>query len=156
MKRRIDKSLWFAIIVLIGLVVYLIVLSLNSRNDAALQQSSINYLQKQIELLKQPSIKPQIKSIPGPQGVQGKSGLNGTNGKDGKNGKDGIDGLNAYLIALQNGFVGTEKEWLNSLKGQDGYDGRSLILKCLDGTLKTKYDGDFVWTNTKIVCEVTQ
>ena len=30
------------------------------------------------------------------------------------------DGYSAYEIALQNGFVGTETEWLASLKGADG------------------------------------
>lgn len=32
----------------------------------------------------------------------------------------GRDGLSAYEIALQNGFEGTEQEWLASLKGADG------------------------------------
>lgn len=29
-------------------------------------------------------------------------------------------GKSAYDIAVENGFVGTETEWLESLKGQDG------------------------------------
>ncbi len=33
----------------------------------------------------------------------------------------GGDGLSAYEIALKNGFEGTEEEWLESLKGEDGY-----------------------------------
>ena len=33
----------------------------------------------------------------------------------------GKDGLSAYQIALKNGFVGTEKDWLESLRGPDGY-----------------------------------
>lgn len=36
-------------------------------------------------------------------------------------GGSGADGKSAYQIALDNGFVGTETEWLASLKGQDGY-----------------------------------
>lgn len=32
----------------------------------------------------------------------------------------GVDGLSAYQIAVANGFVGTELEWLASLKGDDG------------------------------------
>lgn len=36
---------------------------------------------------------------------------------------DGEDGKSAYEIAVDNGFVGTEQEWLNSLKGADGNDG---------------------------------
>lgn len=31
----------------------------------------------------------------------------------------GVSGLSAYAIALINGFVGTEQDWLESLKGQD-------------------------------------
>lgn len=34
----------------------------------------------------------------------------------GRDGIDGDDGLSAYEIALNNGFVGTEQEWLESLK----------------------------------------
>ena len=43
-----------------------------------------------------------------------------TNGKDGV---DGVDGLSAYQIALSNGFVGTEAQWLESLKGIQGETG---------------------------------
>ena len=32
--------------------------------------------------------------------------------------------ISAYDIAVQNGFVGTEQEWLESLKGKDGQDGK--------------------------------
>ena len=35
----------------------------------------------------------------------------------------GEDGKSAYQIALDEGFVGTEEEWLASLKGKDGKDG---------------------------------
>lgn len=38
-------------------------------------------------------------------------------------GQDGIDGKSAYEIAVENGFTGTEEEWLISLKGQDGSNG---------------------------------
>ena len=34
-----------------------------------------------------------------------------------------VVGYSAYEIAVQEGFVGTEQEWLNSLKGADGHDG---------------------------------
>lgn len=33
----------------------------------------------------------------------------------------GKDGASAYEIALKNGFVGSEVEWLESLHGKDGY-----------------------------------
>lgn len=35
----------------------------------------------------------------------------------------GKDGKSAYEIAVEHGFVGTEAEWLKSLKGVDGKDG---------------------------------
>ena len=35
----------------------------------------------------------------------------------------GTDGKSAYEIAIEHGFVGTETEWLESLKGVDGKDG---------------------------------
>lgn len=36
---------------------------------------------------------------------------------DGSGGKDGADGKSAYEIAVENGYTGTEAEWLESLKG---------------------------------------
>lgn len=39
-------------------------------------------------------------------------------GKPGRDGVDGRDGDDAYRIAVRNGFLGTEKEWLLTLKGQ--------------------------------------
>ena len=35
-------------------------------------------------------------------------------------GADGEDGLSAYEVAVLNGFVGTEIQWLQSLKGDQG------------------------------------
>ncbi|MEY4603893.1 MAG: hypothetical protein RIT43_1185 [Bacteroidota bacterium] len=50
-------------------------------------------------------------STPGPQGPQGSVG------------PSGMDGLSAYEIAVANGFVGTESEWLVSLEGAQGLQG---------------------------------
>ena len=41
----------------------------------------------------------------------------------GMNGKDGKDGKSAYQIAVENGFEGSETDWLASLKGADGRNG---------------------------------
>ena len=38
-------------------------------------------------------------------------------------GEKGDPGASAYEIAVQNGFTGTEAEWLASLKGEQGEDG---------------------------------
>ena len=37
-----------------------------------------------------------------------------------KDAEHGLDGKSAYEIAVEYGYVGTEKEWLESLKGKDG------------------------------------
>lgn len=42
---------------------------------------------------------------------------------NGPPGPTGPDGLSAYEIALENGFVGTQQEWLNSLVGPQGVQG---------------------------------
>lgn len=47
----------------------------------------------------------------GPVGPQGPAGV------------DGKDGKSAYRIAVENGFIGTEAQWLASLEGADGTNG---------------------------------
>ena len=47
----------------------------------------------------------------------------GAQGEKGDKGDPGADGKSAYEIAVINGFVGTETEWLASLKGADGAQG---------------------------------
>lgn len=48
------------------------------------------------------------------------STLKGAGAIQGKPGTDGKDGKSAYEIAIGHGFNGTEKEWLESLKGING------------------------------------
>ena len=57
------------------------------------------------------------------KGEKGDKGDPGENGADGQPGKQGADGLSAYQIAFDNGFTGTEAEWLASLKGEAGPQG---------------------------------
>lgn len=52
----------------------------------------------------------------GHDGKDGADGQPGADGHDGTDGHDGADGESAYQIAVDNGFVGTEEEWLESLK----------------------------------------
>ena len=47
----------------------------------------------------------------------------GSGGGSGAPGADGADGKSAYELAVQEGFVGTLAQWLDSLKGADGVDG---------------------------------
>ena len=67
-----------------------------------------------------------IELKPGPAGKDGQPGKDGAPGKDGKDGqpgRDGTDGKSAYQIWLANGHLGTETDFLNSLKGAPGKDG---------------------------------
>lgn len=52
----------------------------------------------------------------------------------------GQRGKSAYEVAVDNGFTGTEKEWLESLKGKDGKDGK-------DGVNGTSGTGEAVSMN---------
>jgi hypothetical protein len=53
-------------------------------------------------------------NVTGPKGAPGTNGTNGTNGTDGDSG---------YQVAQDNGFLGTELEWLDSLVGPKGDKG---------------------------------
>ena len=44
-------------------------------------------------------------------------------GPTGAKGDRGTDGANAYQIAVNNGYVGTEQDWLLTLKGEQGLPG---------------------------------
>lgn len=57
------------------------------------------------------------------KGEKGDKGDSGTPGSNGLDGDDGLDGKSAYNIAVDNGFTGTETEWLESLKGNTGEPG---------------------------------
>ena len=52
-----------------------------------------------------------------------KGGGEGGIGPQGPQGPKGDDGKSAYQIAVDNGYVGTESEWLATLKGDKGADG---------------------------------
>lgn len=67
----------------------------------------------------------------------------GTDGFQLLNGRNGSNGKSAYLIAIDNGFQGTEEEWLESLKGQDGQDG-ILVDAPSDGKMYGRQDATWV------------
>lgn len=52
----------------------------------------------------------------------------------------GKDGKSAYEIACDQGFIGTEEEWIASLKGADGDDGVTFIPEISDRKVLS-------WTN---------
>ena len=55
-------------------------------------------------------------------------------------GGSGTAGKSAYEIAVDNGFVGTETEWLESLKGAKGTNGATF-------TPYVSSSGELSWTN---------
>jgi len=77
-----------------------------------------------------------LESLKGADGLPGKDGENGTDGRDGKDGKDGADGkdgLSAYEVAVENGFTGSEEEWLSSITPDlSPYITRVEVLKIVD------------------------
>jgi hypothetical protein len=62
-------------------------------------------------------------STPGPQGPQGTTGNDGATGPQGPAGSNGTNGQSAYEIAVTNGYIGTEAQWLTSLQGATGATG---------------------------------
>lgn len=67
--------------------------------------------------------KEDLKGDKGEKGDKGDVGPVGPAGSNGVDGADGADGASAYDIAVVHGFIGTESEWLESLKGADGANG---------------------------------
>ena len=66
-----------------------------------------------------------IQGLQGPKGEKGDTGAKGEPGIQGVAGEKGESGASAYELAVENGFSGTETEWLSSLKGEDGAQGTS-------------------------------
>ena len=62
------------------------------------------------------------------------------NGELGGGSGSGAAGKSAYEIAVDNGFFGTETEWLESLKGADGTNGATF-------TPYVSSSGELSWTN---------
>lgn len=69
-------------------------------------------------------------NIRGPKGPAGEDGASGS-------GSRGRDGKSAYQVAVDNGFVGTEAEWLESLQGSGSGSGSASnsIEAIADGTV---------------------
>jgi hypothetical protein len=118
-----------------------------------------------------------IDGATGPQGIQGAAGINGTNGIDGAigpqgaigltgaQGPTGSNGLSAYAIAVQNGYIGSETQWLSTTTGAagtNGVDGKNTLVKtttelvgvnCVTGGTKVEVGLD---TNSNDVLDVSE
>lgn len=55
---------------------------------------------------------------------------------EGPKGESGNDGKSAYEVAVENGYKGTEAEWLISLVGENGKDGKSAYELAVEGGYK--------------------
>ena len=55
--------------------------------------------------------------------LKGDTGATGATGTAGTNGTNGVNGKSAYEIAVENGYTGTEAQWLQSLVGATGATG---------------------------------
>ena len=75
---------------------------------------------------------------PGPKGEQGPQGLQGPQGDDGPT---GAPGDSAYDTAVDNGFVGDEEAWLNSLVGPPGPSGGGASLNDFTVQLEAPFEG---------------
>ena len=77
------------------------------------------------------------------------AGAGAIKGDKGDAGKDGVDCKSAYQIALDNGFVGTEQEWLESLKADAVTDVETMIQEQIKDTVSDNMadmsDIDSLW-----------
>lgn len=155
MKR--DWKIFLSIWLLIVLVVWLIVISLNKSQEVNRAVQQIKELQQRIPAQLAPPTIP----IDGKTPVLGIDYSNGTQGPKGDSiqgpqGSTGAQGSSAYDIAVQNGFVGTQTQWLASLRGDKGDKGDSADtekIQCLAGLVAHKPSTDDFWLMTNIKCE---
>lgn len=159
-----DWKLLTALAMLIGLVAWLLVISYNRNDemDKALQefrQAQSTATIPQVINGKTPVYGVDYRDGRDGQnglGASGPSGTPGPSGPAGQNGSNGSDGLSAFDIAVKNGFVGTQQQWLESLKvkGDKGDRGDDIQLECVSGLLVKKFTSDDLWNVTNIKCEV--
>ena len=94
---------------------------------------NIMELSTQISELQQPVPGPRgERGVQGARGEQGERGLTGRTGTQGYQGNQGIQGergergfagANAYQIAVNGGYEGTQEQWFEDQRGEDGRDG---------------------------------
>lgn len=157
-----DKKTWIILImglVIIGLVIAFtaaITYRVASSGSNAIIIAKVDALQKSIG-----KVDSRIDNLPTPtDGRDGYTPVKGIDYHDGTNsvstnttvvkekpvnGQNGTNGDSAYQIAVKHGFVGTEEQWLASLKGAAGI-GVQVQLNQLTGDLETKRDNDDFWT----------
>lgn len=138
---RDDRKLFIAILILICLVTYLIIISLQKSHQ-------VDRLIEEVDKIK--SEKTQvIKPMDGRTPVLGKDYFV-------YNGQDGDD---AYHVAVKQGYVGTVTDWLESLKIKGDKGDTSVLpsvikeIKCEGGIIRNLYQDESIWKSTNIKCE---
>ena len=120
------------------------VLEVNASVTNLLEKAAIN--QKALSEKMQAAL-----SAPTMIGPTGPTGATGPGG--GPTGPTGVDGESAYEIAVGNGFVGTEEEWLASLVGPTGADGATGPTGADGATGPTGADGATGPTGPSVTAE---
>lgn len=158
-----DRKVLVLTTVVILLIIWLIVLSLQT------SQKSSKAL-REIENIRATSVQEPIHGrngytpvknkdyFDGSNGANGNNGTNGHNAQPAKDGKDApapltvqpvqaINGKSAYEIWLELGNVGSEQDFLDSLKGEAGPPARSAEFQCNAIKLQKewRFIGDFIW-----------
>lgn len=154
---KIDKTVLIALIVLIGLVVWMIHLSIQRSNDISHAMDRINTVESRkpesIDYSRiQEAIKTEIaKQVVKTEALIPKDGLDGADGRDGQSiqGKDGIngkDGKSTYQLWLDAGNTGTVQDFLQSIKGEKGDTVVPIFCApSLQFQLKSKMPTDVFW-----------
>lgn len=143
---KTDRKLLTAVLLLIVLVVWLLILSINKSQTATNIQhdleDKIQTLQEKIEALPKVSTSSEspvtIEGKPGIDGQRGAPGLKGDTGPKGDAGTQGIPGAPGK----------------DGLKGDKGDSAAELMMDCQNGHFVKKYSTDVFWQPTFIKCEV--
>lgn len=143
---KADKKSWLALVILIGLVIWLIFISLGNRSADSEQNKKINQLTEQNQLLDG-----KISNIKPIDGKNGKAPVKGVDYKDGDKGPKGDTGTTG-----KKGDKGTKGDaGKTGAIGPQGAPARELLLDCVNSTIMKKYYGDDFWQPTNIKCETT-
>ncbi len=165
MKNR-DTKLYIAVLLLIGLVVLLLIVTINRNPNIKIQQLNKQIMQIKLELETRPIPKDGHTPVLGVDYFvhDGKDAPVYSPPKDGQNAVSTntikevpVNGLSAYDLAIQLGFQGTQSQWLDSLKvkGDKGDSGAEYDWACINGRIVKKYTADFFGQPTNIKCETT-
>lgn len=167
MAVKTDYKLLVAVLILIGLVGWLLVVSVHRSEELSRALTTIDQVKSQIQIISQPG-KDGYTPIKGVDYFDGRDGVNGRSGLDGQNGQDalpllgppGQPGPSAYDVWKLAGNEGTLEDYLTSLKGEKGDRGENPSVRTNEATgdLEYKNPGDVFWQiwlkKQDVLCEL--